>query len=200
MVIIYVVHFFSCSTRTVRRGSMWVSQGVRGTESRDNPADAQKIQIFTTTWNMGECINVADVGDLSRWIPANGGDYDILAVALQEAKISHDMLQAIHSHLGKPPPLPRGKRKSYKRKEAQGSIGLYAGLEEFTAFTSFIGESFFGRIELFVFVSTDLIKAGKVQALFDLVKGVKTGINLGVDRAPNKGGGCTYFVDDQNGP
>lgn len=50
---------------------------------------------------MGGCTDVIQMGDLSKWIPEEGGEYDILAVALQESKISSDVLQAIHLLLGK---------------------------------------------------------------------------------------------------
>lgn len=58
------------------------------------------MQVFATTWNMGECTDIALLEDLSAWIPVEGGDYDILAVGLQEIKISNEMLEAIHSHIG----------------------------------------------------------------------------------------------------
>lgn len=63
------------------------------------------------------------------------------------------------------------------------------GLERFTAFRSSIGEGlvFFGQIELFVFVRTSDLKDGFVKPLNDWVNNVKTGINLGLDKAPNKG-------------
>lgn len=64
-------------------------------------SETRTMQIFATTWNMGECTDIALLGDLSAWIPVEGGDYDILAVGLQETKISSEMLQAIHSHIGK---------------------------------------------------------------------------------------------------
>lgn len=65
----------------------------------------------------------------------------------------------------------------------------YIGVGEFTAFRASIGEAlvFFGTIELFVFIRTFHIEDGSVRPLNDSVKCVKTGINLFVDRAPNKG-------------
>lgn len=56
-------------------------------------------------------------------------------------------------------------------------------------YRSSIGENltFFGRIELLVFVRTSHIETGVVKPLDDSVSNVKTGVNLGIDNAPNKG-------------
>lgn len=45
-------------------------------------------------------MSVESLGDLSKWIPSEGGGYDIFAIGLQESQISSEILQAIHSHLG----------------------------------------------------------------------------------------------------
>lgn len=72
---------------------------------------------------------------------------------------------------------------------------MCAGIEEFTVYRSSIGENltFFGRIELLVFVRTKYIETGIVKPLDDSVRNVKTGVNLGIDNAPNKGLFYTAF-------
>lgn len=51
-------------------------------------------------WNIGECTRVPEPEHLSRWLPEDGGDFDLIAVGLQENKISNDLLQAIRTLLG----------------------------------------------------------------------------------------------------
>lgn len=56
---------------------------------------------------------------------------------------------------------------------------------------------FHGKIELLIFVRTIDLESGLVQPLSDYVKSVKTGVNLMVDRAPNKGSvGLAFRVKD----
>lgn len=68
-------------------------------------------------------------------------------------------------------------------------LAVCLGPEHFTLFDASVGEGvmFFGKIELLVFVLTDHIKNKIIEPLNDLVHCVKTGINLVVDRAANKG-------------
>lgn len=62
------------------------------------------------------------------------------------------------------------------------------GLETFTAFRASIGETqIFGQIEVIVLVRTADLKSGLVKPLNDWVNNVKTGVNLFLDKAPNKG-------------
>lgn len=61
---------------------------------------SSRFRIFASTWNLGEVSDVKEVGCLSKWIPANGGAYDVLAIGMQESSISNELLSAIHSHLG----------------------------------------------------------------------------------------------------
>ncbi len=66
---------------------------------------------------------------------------------------------------------------------------MYAGKNEFTAFSASIGEALvvFGEIGLFAFVRATHIKNGLIKPLTDCINVVKTGVNLVIDRAPNKG-------------
>lgn len=68
---------------------------------------------------------------------------------------------------------------------------MRTGSKNFTAFSTSIGESlvFFGRIELLVFVRTLHLKAGSITPLLhhSVNNTVRTGTNLGVVCAPNKG-------------
>ncbi len=63
--------------------------------------DVRRVQIFCSTWNMGDIKSVEQIGDLRRWLPADGGYYDVLVVGFQENQIANDLMLAIHSHLGK---------------------------------------------------------------------------------------------------
>lgn len=158
---------------------------------------------------MGECINVSEIGDLSKWIPNEGGDFDIIAVALQETKISTEMLQAIHAHLGELFGMScliqayviismttYSSCYTFVHVCVVRYSTCHTGVDDFTAFRASIGEAlvFFGKIELFVFVRTFHIEQGSVRPLNDAVKCVKTGINLFVDRAPNKGLCHAFFL------
>lgn len=74
-----------------------------------------------------------------------------------------------------------------------------SGLKEFKAFTSGIGEALklFGKIDLLVFVRRSHLEEGTVKALSDRVNNVKCGVNLGIDRAPNKGSvGLCFRIQD----
>lgn len=51
-------------------------------------------------WNIGECTRVPEPERLCRWLPEDGADFDLIAVGLQENKISNDLLHAIHILLG----------------------------------------------------------------------------------------------------
>lgn len=68
-------------------------------------------------------------------------------------------------------------------------MAVLLGLDDFTAFKVSLGEAlvFFGKIELWVFVRRTQLDNGLVKPLNDWVSGVKTGVNLLIQNAANKG-------------
>lgn len=69
---------------------------------------------------------------------------------------------------------------------------MVPGLDDFHAFSTYVGEEVvFGKIQLLVFVRSTHIEDGLVKPLNNCVSCIKTGVNLVVSNAANKGQ-CFY--------
>ncbi|OQR98644.1 phosphatidylinositol-3,4,5-trisphosphate 5-phosphatase [Achlya hypogyna] len=49
------------------------------------PVPARPLKVLVGTWNVGNKMPPATADGLSAWIPQHGGDYDVIAIGLQES-------------------------------------------------------------------------------------------------------------------
>ena len=122
----------------------------------------KQASVYTVTYNLAES-NLEMLRPLGAWIPRG---HDMYVISVQECMIIEDLRNAILEHLGGPLMY------TYFHNEI-GSTNKRLG--------------FHGHIALIVYVRSEEVMSGAFQLLESVNHQVKSGANLGVYTAANKG-------------